>query len=115
MCTLSHTPLERDVAQWLERVSLPMSLPVGQLRVPLGAGFQRKCHVSPLLVLGHYIDVVSLGKALYPHYASLDTSVNEYLVRQRWKCVRLVLSAEMAAVLHAPKRELKWNMNEQVQ
>ena len=34
---------------------------------PLGAGFSEKCHVSPLSILGHYFDVVSLGKALYPH------------------------------------------------
>ena len=29
--------------------------------------------------------------------ASLDSGVNEYLVGQRWQCVRLVPSAEMAA------------------
>ena len=55
------------MAQWLERGALPMSLPTVRLRIPLGAGFLEKYHVSPLSMLGHYFDVVSLGKALYPH------------------------------------------------
>ena len=33
-----------------------------------------------------------------PSRASLDSGVNEYLVGQRWQCVRLVPSAEMAAI-----------------
>ena len=77
------------MAQWLERGALPMSLPTVRLRIPLGAGFSEKYHVSPLSMLGHYLDVVSL-----PSHALL---VNEYLVGQRWQCVRLVPSAEMAA------------------
>ena len=32
-----------------------------------------------------------------PSHASLDSGVNEYLVGQRWQCVRLVPIAEMAA------------------
>ena len=32
-----------------------------------------------------------------PSHASLDSGVNENLVGQRWQCVRLVPSAEMAA------------------
>ena len=32
--------------------------------VSLGAGFPEKYHVSPLSILGHCFDVVSLGKAL---------------------------------------------------
>ena len=56
--------LERDVAQWLEREALPMSLPAVRFRIPLGAGFSEKNHVSPLSIMGHYFDVVSLGKAL---------------------------------------------------
>ena len=35
-----------------------------------------------------------LGQGTLPSHALL---VNEYLVRQRWQCVRLVPSAEMAA------------------
>ena len=58
---------ERDVAQWLERGALLMSLPVVQFRAPLGAGFSEKYHVSPLLILGHRFGVVSLRKTLYPH------------------------------------------------
>ena len=58
--------LERDMAQWLERVALPMSLPAVRFRIPLGAGFSEKYHVSPLSILGHCYDVVSLGKALHP-------------------------------------------------
>ena len=45
--------LERDMAQWLERVALPMSLPAVRFRIPLGAGFSEKYHVSPLSILGY--------------------------------------------------------------
>ena len=38
-----------------------------------------------------------LGQGTPPSHASLDSGVNEYLVGQRWQCVRLVPSAEMAA------------------
>ena len=55
---------ERDMAQWLERGALPMSLPAVRFLIPLGAGFSEKYHVSPLSILGHCEDVVSLGKAL---------------------------------------------------
>ena len=51
------------MAQWLERGALSMSLPAVRFRIPLGAGFSEKYHVSPLSILGH---VVSLGKALRP-------------------------------------------------
>ena len=63
--------VERDVAQWLERGALPMLLPAVWFRIPLGAGFAEKYHVSPLSILGHYFDVVSLGKILYPHMLHL--------------------------------------------
>ena len=42
---------ERDIAQWLERGALPMSLPVVRFRIPLGAGFSEKYHVSLLSIL----------------------------------------------------------------
>ena len=71
---------ERDVAQWLERGALPKSLPAVRFRIPLGAGFSEKYHVSPLSILGHYFDVAPLGKTLYPHMLHLT----EYLVGQRW-------------------------------
>ena len=74
-----------------------MSLPAVRFRIPLNAGFSEKYYVSPLSILGHYFDVASLGKTLYPSHASLDSGLNEYLVGQRWQCVRLTPSAEMAA------------------
>ena len=37
-----------------------------------------------------------LGRGTSPSHASLHSGVNEYLVGQRWQCVRLVSSAEMA-------------------
>ena len=46
--------LQRDIAQWLERGNLQLSLSVVRLRTPLGAGFSEKYHV------------VFLGKALHP-------------------------------------------------
>ena len=58
--------LERDMAQWLERRALSMSMPALQFRIPLGSEFSEKYHVSPLSILGHCFDVVSLGKALNP-------------------------------------------------
>ena len=54
-----------------------MSLPVVRLRIPLGAGFSEKYHVSPLSILGHCYDVVSLGKALNPkmlHFTQVKMS-----------------------------------------
>ena len=54
------------MAQWLEREALPMSLPAVRFRIRLGAGFSEKYHVSPLSILGHCFDVVSLGRALSP-------------------------------------------------
>ena len=41
-----------DMAQWLERGALPMSLPAVRFRIPLAAKFSEK-YVSPLLILGH--------------------------------------------------------------
>ena len=60
-----------------------------------------KYHVSLLSILGHYFYVVSAGKALYPHMP-LDSGLNEYLVGQRSQYVRVVPSAEMAAIANAP-------------
>ena len=36
-----------------------------------GTWRNKKYHVSPLSILGHYFDVVSLGKALHPHMLHL--------------------------------------------
>ena len=69
---------------------------------------------SPLNI-GTLFRCCVLGQDTLPSHASLDSGVNEYLVGQRWQCVRLVPSAEMAASAVCSKRELKWYMNEQVQ
>ena len=50
---LAYASLERDMAQWLERDAVPMTLPAVQFRIPLGTGFSEKYHVSPLSILGH--------------------------------------------------------------
>ena len=42
-----------------------------RFRIPLGAGFSEKYHVSPLSILGQCFDVVSLGKALHPEMLHL--------------------------------------------
>ena len=44
-----------------------------------------------------------LGQGTLPSNDSLDSGVNEYLVGQRCKCVRLVPSAEMAASVISKK------------
>ena len=59
------------MAQWLERGALPMSLPVVRFLFPLGARFSEKYHVSPLSILGHCFNVVSLGKTLNPQMLHL--------------------------------------------
>ena len=59
------------MAQWLERGAMPMSLPVVRFRIPLGAGFSEKYHVSLLSILGHCEDGVSLGKTLHPQMLHL--------------------------------------------
>ena len=46
--------IERDMAQWLECGALSMSLPAVRFRIPLGAGFSEKYHVSLLSILGHW-------------------------------------------------------------
>ena len=59
------------MAQWLEHGALSMSLSAVRFRIPLGAGFSEKYHVSLLSILGHCFDVVSLGKALNPQMLRL--------------------------------------------
>ena len=64
------------MAQWLERGALPMSLPAVRFRTPLGAGFSEKYHVSPLSILGHCFDVVSLSKAIHPQIAMTQVKMS---------------------------------------
>ena len=61
--------LERDVTQWLERGTLPMSLRA--VSKPLDVGFLKKYNVYPLPILGHRYNVVSLGNTLFPHMLHL--------------------------------------------
>ena len=70
------------MAQWLEREALSKLLPAVLFRILACAGFSEKSHVSLLTIVGHYFDVVSLGKILYgqPSHASLDSGVYGYLV-----------------------------------
>ena len=48
-----------------------MSQPAVRFRIPLGAGFSEKYNGSAISILGHYFDVVSLGKALNPQMLHL--------------------------------------------
>ena len=48
-----------------------IAIPAVRFRTPIGAGFSEKSHVSLLFILGHCVDVVSLGKALHPHMLHL--------------------------------------------
>ena len=68
---LMYIFIERGMAQWLERDALTMLLPAVRFRIRLLAGFSEKNHVSPLSILGHCFDVVSLGKALHPQMLHL--------------------------------------------
>ena len=74
-----------------------MSLPAVRFRIPLGAGFSVKISCFSPLNSGTLFWCCVLGQDTLPSHASLDSGVNEYLVGQRWQCVRLVPSAEMAA------------------
>ena len=56
---------------------------------------------SPPLNIGTLFRCCVLGQGTLLSHASLDSGVNEYLVGQRWQCVRYVQCAEMAAGLFA--------------
>ena len=62
------------------------SVDVAACRAVLGAGFSEKYHVSPLS--GTLLRCCVLGHDTSPSNASLDSDENEYLVGQRWQCVR---------------------------
>ena len=73
--------LRREMARWLERGTLLMSLPAVRFRTPLGARFSEKYRVSPISIVEYYFDFVSLGKALnhqMPHLTQLKTSRGEH-------------------------------------
>ena len=64
-------------------------MPAVRFRIPLGAGFSEKYHVSPLSILGHCFDVVSFGKSLNPQMLHLTqvrkvpsrTEIAMYMIR----------------------------------
>ena len=76
------------MAQWLERGALPMSLPAVWFRIPLGAGFLENISCFSPLNLGTLLRCCVFGQGTSPSNASLDSGENEYLVGQRWQCVR---------------------------
>ena len=102
------------MTQWLERSALPMSLPAVRFRIPLGAEFSEKYHVSPLSILGHCYDVVSLCKPLHSQMLHLT----QVKISTWWD-----RDGNVYDKFNAPKRlqdcmlsvELKWLTNEQVQ
>ena len=61
---------------------------------------------SPLNI-GTLFRCCVLWQDTLPSHASLDSGVNEYLVGQRWQCVRLVPSAEMAASAVCSKKRVE--------
>ena len=65
--TFNHDCHERDVAQWLEHSALQLAVACSASSRLASGGFSEKYHVSSLSTVGHCgINVVSLGKALYP-------------------------------------------------
>ena len=55
---------------------------------------------SPLNI-GTLFRCCVLGPGTLPSHASLESGLNQYLVGQRWQCVREVQCAEMGAGLYA--------------
>ena len=70
--------------------------------------YQRNIMFLPSQYWDIFSEIVSLGKAHLPSHGSIDSGVNEYLVGQRWQCVRLVPSAEIAASAVCSKKG-SWN------
>ena len=75
-----------------------MSLTAVRFRIPLGAGFSEKYHVSPLSLIGTLLRFCVLGQDTLPSHALPDSGVNEYLVGQRGGGPRVVAST---AAFHA--------------
>ena len=61
----------------------------------------REISCSSPLNLGTLLRCYVLGQGTSPSNASVDSGENEYLVGQRWQCVRKVQCAETAAGLYA--------------
>ena len=71
----------------------------------LPCGFEsrlvRNFEINFMFLPSQYWDIITL-----PSHDSRDSGVNEYLVGQRWQCVRLVPSAEMAASVVCSKKRV---------
>ena len=61
--------------------SVISTIPAVRVQTPLGADFNKNIMFHP----SELWDFVSM---LIPSHASFDSRVNEYLVGQRWQCVR---------------------------
>ena len=77
---LMYIFIERDMAQWLERGALTMSLPAAGFGIRLGAGFSEKNHVFHPLNLGTLFQCCVVRQGTSPSNASLDSGENEYQV-----------------------------------
>ena len=71
LCSIFYT--KEEAVQWLERDSLPMSLPAVRFRTRFGVEYLEKCHVPPLSMFGNCFDVVTVrGQGHYPHMLHLS-------------------------------------------
>ena len=68
---------------------------------PAGCRIFRQISCFSPLNLGTLFRCCVLGQRTSPSNTSLDSGENDYLVGQRWQCVRWVQCAEMAAGLYA--------------
>ena len=97
------------MAQWSERGALPMSLPAVRFRIPLGTGFSEKYNVSPISILGHCFNVVSLGEALHPQMVKMSTCWDrDGNVYDKFNAPKWLQNCTLSV-------ELRWHTNEQVQ
>ena len=80
---------ERDMAQWLERGALSMSLPAMRFRITLGTGFSEISCFSPLNINPQMLHLTQVEMSI----RSLDRDGNVYTL--------YVHCAEMAAGLYA--------------
>ena len=76
-----------EVAQWLEREALPMSLPAAGSNAAWWRILREIPYFSSLEIRTLFRRCV-IGQVTLASHASLDSGVSEYLVRLRWQCVR---------------------------
>ena len=107
---INNENYDRDMAQWLERGALSMSLPALRF-CAFCAEFSEKYHVSPLSILGSCFHNVSLGKALNPQMFHVtmstlyDRNCNVY---DKFNAPEWLQNCMFPA-------GLKWHTNEQVE